>query len=112
MWDEIPDFTGQIKIEFMSNKLLLCTYINSDSVIETKKFKGKIKNGYFCFNRKIKYFGLPLLYLSYKQRDRYIGFDSNGNIISRCFRYDFGNIFILSGGGKSGFGGLYKKNSH
>lgn len=106
---EYRDFNGKISIEFKNESELQVGYINDGQLIKTKTFKGEIHNGYFCFRRKIRYFGLPFIYLVYRQRDRYLGFDNQYKLVTKARRYDIANIFIFSGGGNDGYGDKYSK---
>jgi hypothetical protein len=88
----------KVHLQFENNKTLLAKLYNGDTIFIEKKYKGKFKDGFFLGRRKIKYFGLPLIYMTYSQYRFRIGKDMGNNLLVDKAEERFGWIFIFSAG--------------
>jgi hypothetical protein len=97
---------AKVSLFFKNDKTLYAKLYNADTVIAEKFFKGKFKNGFFLGKRKIKYFGLPFIYMTYSQYRFRIGKDKSNNLLVDKAEERFGWIFIFSAG--TNFSNNYK----
>jgi hypothetical protein len=72
---------AKIEVQLKDNKTLLVKLYNGSNLIDEKKYKGKIKKSYFSVRRRIKYFGLPFLFLTYFDYKFRIGKDISNNLL-------------------------------
>ncbi len=72
---------AKIEVQLKDNKTLIVKLYNGSNLIDEKKYKGKIKKGYFSVRRRIKYFGLPFLFLTYFDYKLRIGKDTSNNLV-------------------------------
>ena len=88
------NLTEHIKLTMINEKTIRVNYYDGDSIVRTKEFNGKIKDGYF--NLKRKYFIMPALYVNaFRNRKFRIGILSNNNLITDYHQILFGTVFFL-----------------
>jgi hypothetical protein len=90
--------SANVELFLKNNKTLIARLYNEDKLINEKKFKGRIKDGYFSSRRRINYFGLPFLYLTYFDYKFQIGKDSSNTLLIDAGNGRFGWILIMTGG--------------
>ena len=77
---------------------LIAKLFDENSLIAQKKVNGKIQGDYFSVRRKIKYIGLPLIYMKESDWKLQIAKTKNGNLHIDGAFFSVKNIFIISGG--------------
>lgn len=82
------------KITVIDEKHLNVTLIKNDSVLRSKVFNGKIKNGYFELNSRV--FFIPTLYLNVYRTTKFrIGILENKNLTTDFKSIAFGTGFFI-----------------
>ncbi len=89
---------AKVHLQFENDKTLLVKLYNADTILAEKKYKGKFKDGFFLVKRKVKYFGLPFIYMRFSQYRCRIGKDISNHLIVDKAEERFGWIFIFSAG--------------
>jgi len=88
----------QVELEFISDKLLKASLYRRGRLEDSIELKGKIRNGYFVINRRVKTFPLPIFYL-YAENKTIVGNDESGNLILvQGQRNEYVLFFTLFGG--------------
>jgi len=83
-----------IEIKPVANNKLLIEYWDSTTLIKSKIFKGKFKNGYFIFKRK--YLVIPAVLANlFRARSFRIGLLPNGNLITDYKQVSGGSFYVL-----------------
>jgi len=90
-----------VKFELMSETELKVSLIESDSIIKTMEFKGKIVDNYFSINKKLVLVPIPALYF-HRERKTIVGNNENGNL-NLTRGYKNGAWFLFMAGD---FGGI------
>ena len=83
-----------VEIKMISKNELSISYWDSTTLIKSKVFKGRIKDGYFVFKRK--YLIIPALIVNlFRNRIFRIGVLSNGNLITDYNQISFGSFYFI-----------------
>lgn len=83
-----------IEIKTLNHRSISVSYWDSTSVLKSKVFKGKIKNGYFVFRRR--YLVLPFVVANlFRNRVFRIGLLPNGNVITDYNQVSFGSFYVI-----------------
>lgn len=83
-----------IEIETLSKNELLISYWDSTTLIKSRVFNGRIKNGYFVFKRK--YLIIPALFVNlFRNRSFRIGLLPNNNLITDYNQISFGSVYFI-----------------
>lgn len=98
LFDRGYNFKDSIKyIEFksISPKRILVRSFDGETLVKEKAFKGKIKDGYFVFNKR--YLLIPALFMNvYRDRQIRIGKLKNKNLITDYNQVTFGTgLFVF-----------------
>lgn len=88
----------KLHLKFENKKTLFVKLYNGDSLIKEKRIKGKIKGGYFFGRRKVKYFGLPFIFVKVSQLRYRICKGVSNNLIVDIARENMAGIFIFFAG--------------
>jgi hypothetical protein len=89
---------GSVLIELNTkNKITAKLFVN-DRLVDEKRYKGKIKDGYFVARRRVKYFGIPFVYVSYADYQFRLGKSTSDRLHLDAVNGWFGEIFILTAG--------------
>lgn len=93
-YQSYADSTGSITFKVIDKKHIEVSYVKRDTLVKRKIIKGKIKNGYFIFNRK--YLFIPMLFTNlYRDRTFRVGLLENGNMITDYNLVSFGTAMII-----------------
>ena len=89
-----------VEIEILSKNKLSISYWDSTTLMKSRVFNGKIKNGYFVFKRK--YLIIPALFVNlFRNRIFRIGLLLNDNLITDYNQISFGSFFFIIPNGSS-----------
>jgi hypothetical protein len=88
------DSIESIELKVINNKKILITHYDGDSIVESKIFHGKIKDGYFQFRRK--YLVIPILFVNlYRNRILRIGILKNSDLITDYNQISLGTFYFI-----------------
>ena len=74
-------YNSSVKLIAQNKKTILAQLYVDTSMIEQITIRGKIKGDYFVARRRIKYFGLPFIYLTYDGHKFQLAKDNSGKLI-------------------------------
>lgn len=98
-YNEKRNYFGSIEIHNISNSKIKISYIDENNFVSTRILKGKVHNGFFLVKRKLKAIGIPGIFFIYRERRIMLGINDEGDLIVKTGKYDFGNVFLFTGGG-------------
>jgi len=83
-----------IEIEIQSSRQIKVSYWDSLTLIKSKAFKGRLKNGYFNFKRR--YLIAPTIVINlYRNRVLRIGLLPNKNLITDYHQISLGTFYLI-----------------
>ncbi|MBL7747420.1 MAG: hypothetical protein JNM19_08360 [Chitinophagaceae bacterium] len=94
----LPYPDAVVELQLQRRRKLNARLINDTQLIEERILKGRIRDGYFSVRRKVRYVGLPFLYLRYSDYKVQLGSDNNRHLLVDAVSSRFGWIFIMSAG--------------
>ena len=109
-WDEIRDYPGKIKIDVISNKKIMVSYLIDDLIMEEKMISGKLTGNIFSAKRQIRFVYL-MVFNYYNEVKTSIYLNDKGELVVIKQRSSFASILIASGGGDGGTSGKYARIS-
>jgi hypothetical protein len=111
-----PEFTGKfdfsnsiVKLTSQRRRRVLAELIVADTVKETLILKGHVTDDYFSLRRKIKYFGLPFVFLTWFDYKLQLGLDNNNELHIDGNNGRLGWVFIIAAGNKEDYNFTYRK---
>lgn len=107
-YDEPRNYSGNIKIEAVSDRKIKASYIIGDTIIKEKIISGKLKHDVFSVKRKV--FALFLIVFNfYKESKSSIYLDANGDLVVYNAIDAYGQILFASGGGENSHSGKFHR---
>lgn len=94
----LPYPDAVVELQLQRRRKLSARLINDTQLIAERILKGRIRDGYFTVRRKVRYFGLPFLYLRYSDYKVQLGSDNKRQLLVDAVSSRFGWIFIMSAG--------------
>jgi hypothetical protein len=83
-----------IEFRTIDDRQILVNHYDGETIVKSKIFKGKYKNGYFQFKRK--WLVIPGIFVNlYRNRIFRIGVLTNGNIITDYNQISFGTVVFI-----------------
>lgn len=105
--DSLPDM--MVQIEVIDSRNLRAKLYSGKILINELLLKGHFEENYFSVRRKIRWLGVPLIYLSFANAKTKIGKDTTGNLVVDGVRGGFGMIFIAAAGNNNWYNLTYKQ---
>ena len=93
-----PDSSHYVKLEVVNKKTLNVSYVPKSCIenpkIETRKIRGRLKNGYFVLDRNLLV--VPFIFTNlYRNRQLRMGLLNSGNLITDYNEISFGTVMIV-----------------
>lgn len=91
-----PNSTVQLTV--LSKKRVLAKLFVDTTLVAERVVKGRVKNDYFSVTRKIRYVGLPVLFMLYSNRKIELGKTEEGELIVDVSHRSLGwLVFMVAG---------------
>jgi hypothetical protein len=103
------DASSSVYLKAINSRLISASLVDEGSVIETKRIKGKIKNGYFSVKSKVYHYGVPFIFFWYYDNKLNITLTKEEQLSLNIKESKFTMIFILSAGSRERFRKIYPK---
>jgi hypothetical protein len=105
--DSLPDMMVQLQV--INSHSIAAKLYSGTNIINELLLKGHFEENYFSVRRKIRWLGVPFIYLAFSNAKTKIGKDITGNLVVDGVRGSFGMIFIASAGNNDWYNLTYKK---